>query len=47
MNSVGIDISKRRSTVTVMCPFGEAIIPPFEVRHTDNKQSKLARRRKT
>ena len=39
MNSVGIDISKGRSTVAVMCPFGEVVISPFEVRHTDSKQS--------
>ena len=34
MNSVGIDISKGRSTVAVMRPFGEVVISPFEVRHT-------------
>ena len=39
MNSVGIDISKGRSTVAVMCPFGEVVISPFEVRHTDSELS--------
>lgn len=43
MNSVGIDISKGRSTVAVMRPFGEVVISPFEVQHTDSELSKLAR----
>lgn len=43
MNSVGIDVSKGRSTVTVMRPFGEVVISPFEVRHTDSELSALAR----
>ena len=47
MNSVGIDISKGRSTVAVMRPFGEVVISPFEVRHTDSELSELARRLKS
>ena len=47
MNSVGIDISKGRSTIAVMRPFGEVVISPFEVRHTDSELSKLARRLKS
>ena len=43
MNSVGIDISKGRSTIAVMRPFGEVVISPFEVGHTDNELSELAR----
>ena len=43
MNSVGIDISKGRSTIAVMRPFGEVVISPFEVRHTDSELSELAR----
>ena len=46
MNSVGIDISKGRSTIAVMRPFGEVVISPFEVRHTDSKLSELARQLK-
>lgn len=42
MNSVGIDISKGRSTVAVMRPFGEVVISPLEVRHTDSELSELA-----
>ena len=43
MNSVGIDISKGRSTVAVMRPFGEVVISPFEVGHTASELSELAR----
>ena len=46
MNSVGIDISKGRSTVAVMRPFGEVVISPFAVRHPDSELSELARRLK-
>ena len=47
MNSVGIDVSKGRSTVTAMRPFGEVVISPFEVCHTDSELSELARRLKS
>lgn len=47
MNSVGIDISKGRCTIAVMRPFGEVIISPFEVRHTDSELSELAGRLKS
>lgn len=43
MNSVGIDVSKGRSMVAVMRPFGEVVISPVEVRHTDSELSKLAK----
>jgi transposase len=43
MNSVGIDISKGRSTVAAMRPFGEVVLSPFEVRHTDSELSELAK----
>lgn len=36
MNSVGIDVTKGKSTIAVMRPLGEVIISPFEVRHTAN-----------
>ena len=47
MNSVGIDVSKGRSTVAAMRPFGEVVISPFEVCHTDSELSELARRLKS
>jgi len=47
MNSVGIDVSKGRSMIAVMRPFGEVVISPFEVSHTDSELSELARRLKS
>ena len=47
MNSVGIDISKGRSTIAVMRPFGEVVLSPFEVCHTDSELSALAGRLKS
>ena len=43
MNCVGIDISKGKSMIAIMRPFGEAVASPFEVLHTDSELSKLAR----
>ncbi len=43
MNSVGIDISKGRSMVAAMRPFGEVVISSFEVHHTDSELSELAK----
>lgn len=34
MNAVGIDVSKGKSMVSVLRPFGEVVATPFEVRHT-------------
>ena len=42
MNAVGIDVSKGKSMVAVMRPFGEVVIQPFEVAHTDSELRKLA-----
>ena len=47
MNSVGIDISKDRSMVAVMRPFGEVVISSFEVHHTASELSTLAKRLKS
>lgn len=30
MNAVGIDVSKGKSTVAVLCPFGEMAASPFD-----------------
>lgn len=43
MNSVGIDISKGKSTVVIIRPFGEVVISPFAVCHTSSELSKLAK----
>ena len=42
MNAVGIDVSKGKSTVAIMRPFGEVVAEPFEVSHTDTELRKLA-----
>ena len=34
MNAVGIDVSKGRSTVAVIRPFGEVVKSPFDIVHT-------------
>ena len=39
MNCVGIDISKGKSMIAVMRPFGEVVVSPFEVLHTDSELS--------
>ena len=47
MNAVGIDVSKGKSTVAVMRPFGEMVFSPFEVLHTDKDLTDLAKKLKS
>lgn len=47
MNCVGIDVSKGKSMIAVMRPFGEVVISPFEIRHTTSELSELAKRLKS
>ena len=42
MNAVGIDVSKGKSMVCVMRPFGEVVLEPFEVLHTAQSLNDLA-----
>lgn len=42
MNAVGIDVSKGKSMVAAMRPFGEVVVKPFEVSHTAGELRKLA-----
>lgn len=42
MNAVGIDVSKGKSMVSVMRPFGEIVAKPFEVFHTPSELDSLA-----
>ena len=42
MNAVGIDVSKGKSMVCVMRPFGEVVLEPFEVLHTAQNLHDLA-----
>jgi len=44
MNAVGIDISKGKSMVAIMRPFGEIVASPFEVTHTDSEIRSLAKK---
>ena len=41
MNAVGIDVSKGKSTVAVIQPFGVVIAEPFDVSHTESELNKL------
>lgn len=41
MNAVGIDVSKGKSTVAVIQPFGVVVAEPFEVSHTDSGLKEL------
>lgn len=42
MNAVGIDVSKGKSMVSVVRPFGELVTKPYEVRHTFSELRELA-----
>lgn len=42
MNAVGIDVSKGKSTVAVIQPFGVIISEPFDVMHTEKELKELA-----
>ena len=46
MNAVGIDVSKNKSMVSVLRPFGEVVMRPFEVKHSVADLSELARQLK-
>lgn len=41
MLSVGIDVSKNKSTVCIMKPYGEILEKPYEVQHTEDELSML------
>ena len=43
MNSVGIDVSKGKSMIAVMRPFGEVVVSPFEIHHTDSELYELTK----
>lgn len=42
MNAVGIDVSRRKSTVAIMRPFGEVAAESFKVSHTEAELRSLA-----
>ncbi len=41
MNAVGIDVSKGKSMVAILRPYGEIIASPFEVKHTTSNLNSL------
>ena len=41
MISVGIDVSKEKSTICILKPYGEIVSRPFEVCHTEKELSEL------
>ncbi|MDZ5726201.1 MULTISPECIES: IS110 family transposase [Acetobacterium] len=41
MNAVGIDVSKGKSMIAIIRPYGEIVSLPFEIRHTSNEISSL------
>ncbi len=43
MNAIGIDVSKGKSTVAVIRPFGETVRKPFDVAHTAKDLNDLAK----
>ena len=36
MNAVGIDVSKGKSMVAILRPYGEIVSSPFEIKHTSS-----------
>jgi transposase len=44
MISVGIDVSKGKSMVCIMKPYGEVIASPYEITHTEPEVTKLSQR---
>lgn len=41
MNAVGIDVSKGKSTIAVLRPFGEIVVSPFDVFHNPKELGEL------
>ena len=42
MISVGIDVSKEKSMVCILKPYGEVVQSPFEIMHTEESVTELA-----
>lgn len=47
MNAVGIDVSKGKSMVAILRPYGEIVASPFEVKHTSSNLNSLIERIKS
>ena len=44
MISIGIDISKEKSTVSMLRPFGEVVMSPFEFQHNEHDLNNLVKK---
>ena len=42
MISVGIDVSKEKSTICILKPYGEIVSSPFEINHTEKELSEVS-----
>ena len=43
MISVGVDVSKGKSMVAILKPFGEVVYKPFEIKHTTSDINSLVK----
>ena len=41
MNAVGIDVSKGKSMIAILRPYGEIVSSPFEIKHTSSNIQSL------
>jgi len=41
MNAIGIDVSKGKSTIAILRPFGEIVAKPFDIMHTHTELDEL------
>lgn len=41
MVSIGIDVSKDKSTVCILKPYGEVVVSPYEINHTEREMAEL------
>ena len=46
MISVGVDVSKGKSTVCILKPYGEVVSSPFEIHHVEKDMEDLGDRSK-
>lgn len=42
MNAIGIDVSKGKSKIAIIRPFGEIIMKPFDIAHHPDQFEELA-----
>ena len=47
MISVGVDVSKKKSMICMLKPYGEVVASPYEIFHTEQDLSRLVEKIKT